>query len=125
MSKPIDQVKQTVSRISEEITGRLSDSPKAVAGALGLAAAAAAGAYAVRRTGSRRTDMTPFHVVSTEDGWQLRNEGADEVVASFGRKRDAIREGRRLAGDQRPSCLVVHNSDGTISRTHTYRPQAT
>lgn len=122
MSTQIDQVKHTVSRITEGLAGRLTESPKAVAaGALGLVAAAA-GAYAIRRNGVE--DSTPFHVVSNGDGWQIRNENSGEVVASYGTKRDAVREGRRLADQQRPSSLVIHKTDGEIARTHTYRTTA-
>lgn len=115
-----NQVKGVVSRISGQVAGTLTDNPKAVAaGAVGLAAAAA-GALAVRRANGKSA-MTAFHVLPDEDGWNLRNETSGEVVESYRRKREAVKEARRVAGSQRPSCLVIHKADGTVARTHTYR----
>ena len=115
-----DQVKGVVSKISGQVTDAVTENPRAVAaGAIGLAAAAA-GAFAVRRVAGK-AEMTAFHVLPQEDGWNLRNETSGEIIEAYGRKRDAVKGGRRVAGNQRPSCLVVHKSDGSVGRTHTYQ----
>ncbi|NNF29325.1 MAG: DUF2188 domain-containing protein [Gemmatimonadetes bacterium] len=117
-----DQVKGVVSKISGQVAEAVTENPKAAAaGAIGLAAAAA-GALAVSRANGK-SEMTAYHVLPDEDGWNLRNESSGETIESYGRKRDAVKEGRRVAGSRRPSCLVVHKSDGTVGRTHTYQTE--
>lgn len=115
MAKKKKGVRKTVS----DVSSKLADHKALAAGAMGVAAA---GLFAVRRARSNGA-VSAFHVLPDGEGWCLREEDANTTLDVFPRKRDAVRAGRELAGEQRPSCLVIHRSDGRVSRTHTYPAQ--
>lgn len=94
-------------------------SKKLVVATLGAAAAAAVAGVAVAklRSGGRSTVL---HVRSGEHGWVLLSGRDDEPLASFATKREAVAAGRAAAHECVPSELVVHRSDGSVQRHHSY-----
>ena len=124
MAKKVDKkVKKKVRKAVANISKQIPGNPRTLAaGAVGIAAAAAGVMAAARRR--QGDDMRAFHVLPQGEGWVVREENKKRAASAHDRKKDAIRAGREIASDRRPSCLVVHKADGTISRTHTYRPQS-
>lgn len=59
-----------------------------------------------------------FHVVPNGTNWQLKHDG--EVLGNYLLKANAIADGRRIAGANQPSELIIHNADGTIAERETY-----
>jgi len=60
------------------------------------------------------------HVVPNPDGgWDVKRGGAERASGHFDRKTDAIDRGREISRNQY-SELIIHNSDGRISRTDSY-----
>ncbi len=55
----------------------------------------------------------PLHVVENNDGWAIKEEGHDDVKATFATQEEAISEAYRMA-DNRHADVVVHRRDGTI-----------
>jgi hypothetical protein len=61
------------------------------------------------------------HVVPSPDGgWDVKRGEAERVSGHFDRKTDAINRGREISRNQN-SELIIHNSDGKISRTDSHR----
>jgi uncharacterized protein involved in high-affinity Fe2+ transport len=57
-----------------------------------------------------------YHVTYNQDEkiWKVKLEGAERASSRAERKQDAIDLARKLAKNQMPSSLVIHNQDGTI-----------
>lgn len=92
---------------------------KRLVATLGAAAAAAVAGVVVAklRSGGRSTVL---HVRPGADGWDLVSGRDDESLASFATKRDAVAAGRAAAHRCVPSELVVHRSDGSVQKHHSY-----
>lgn len=122
MPKRVEKaVRDAVERISDQVPTLVSDNPRAAAaGAVGMVAAAAAGLVVRhrKRTGTEATSN--LHVAPADEGWAIREDGQKSDIEVHARKRDAVRAGRQLAAERRPSSLTVHRADGKVSRTHTY-----
>jgi hypothetical protein len=57
------------------------------------------------------------HVVPSPDGgWDIKRGGVERASGHFDRKTDAIDKGREISRNQNTE-LIIHNSDGKISRT--------
>ena len=82
--------------------------------ALGAAGAVAAAAVGVGVAVARRKGAEPsvYHVRPTEDGWALTADHREQPASTHGTKKDALSAGRRLAGANAPSTLVLHYADG-------------
>lgn len=96
----------------------LEDHAGWVAGAVSVAATAAAGIAAFKTRGG--SERSVLHLMPHEDGWQVTRQGADEPELVCERKRDARKRARSAAHDCEPSQLVIHRTDGTIQTVHTY-----
>ncbi len=63
---------------------------------------------------------TVYHLVSSDGGWAIKQEGQAQPVSTHGTKDEALEAGRILAQQTTPSRLVVHKQDGTIQTSHAY-----
>lgn len=63
-----------------------------------------------------------YHVTySTDDDmWRVAFEDAERASSRHDTKQAAVDAGRKLAQNQMPSQLIVHNQDGTFQREYTY-----
>lgn len=97
---------------------------KALAASAGVAAAAVAAGVAYKLSGrgsaASRNGRSVYHVLPTDEGWQLKGSGAERAVSNHPTKKEALSAGRELAHSKVPSQLVVHKSDGTIQESWTY-----
>ena len=116
-----DAVGDSVERVSDEAR---SHPGRSAAAALGVAIVGAAGITAAYRFFRRPDGDATLHVVPDgEDGWVVRDGGSSVTVGSFGTKREALLAARAAAADAAPSQLVIHRSDGSVSREHRYEPE--
>jgi uncharacterized protein YdaT len=93
---------------------------------LGAAAGAAAAATAVGIAAARLKGREPkvYHVRPRDDRWVVEAEGAKQASSTHDTKRQAVKAGRELAGGKAPSRLVIHRSDDTVQKEHSYEPEA-
>jgi hypothetical protein len=82
-------------------------------------AVAAAGVDAVRRRRQAK-QRTTYHVVPSNDRWEVRGEGAQRASSVHETKRQAVAAARELARGKEPSKLVVHRLDGTVQDSFVY-----
>jgi hypothetical protein len=64
-----------------------------------------------------------YHVRPDEDAWIVLKEGASQASSRHGTKRKAVKEGRRLAGENPPSRLIIHRTDDSVQKEHSYEPE--
>ncbi|GAA2382986.1 hypothetical protein Cme02nite_64660 [Catellatospora methionotrophica] len=64
-------------------------------------------------------ERTVYRVEAAGEQWELR-EG-DKVVASDARKEDLVHRARQTARDNKPSQLMIHDSQGRIEDESTYQ----
>lgn len=71
-------------------------------------------------------DDARYHVLPSDDGWDVRREGAEQAHRHCGTKKAALAAGREVARNQHGS-LVIHLADGRVQREHSYaaRPART
>lgn len=121
----------------------MPDARKIAAATAGVAAAAGLAVVAKRKMNGRRRDgasrqsVAPerasertseqtaertvvYHVKPDGDRWSTQAEGAGRPHRTHDTKKEAVTEARSLAGSNPPARLVIHKSDGTIQRQHTY-----
>jgi poly(hydroxyalkanoate) granule-associated protein len=67
-----------------------------------------------------RAQVAVYSVVAREEGWAIEKRGADRAVSVHATKDEALERARALAGEHRPSELVVHRKDGTVQDTVVY-----
>lgn len=112
-----DAVGDSVERVSDEVRAH----PGRSAAALGAALVGAAGITAAYRYLRRPDGVATLHVVPDgEDGWVIRDGGSDAPVSSFATKREALEAARTAAAEAAPSQLIIHKTDGSVSRKHRY-----
>lgn len=58
--------------------------------------------------------QSTYRVVCDEKGWSLIRDGRAEPLWRAHEKRDAVEYGRRVAGSNRPACLLVYGDDGAV-----------
>lgn len=63
---------------------------------------------------------TVFHLVSADDGWAIKKEGAKTPVSTHSTKKEALDVARTTAQAAQPSRLVIHKQDGTIQESVSY-----
>ena len=110
------------------LTGKIANKvaeldKKQVAAGVGAAAAVALGVAAIRKLRPARGEgdaMSVYHLEPQEEGWKLTLEGALGAEAHFDTKEEGLAAARELAGEQAPSQLVVHRSDGSEQSRHRY-----
>lgn len=113
--KKDEKKKERRTSISKKTAG------KAVAVTAGVAAAATAGYVAYRISSSHDdADTTIIHLRHSEEGWEVRREGAEEPESVYETKDDALEAARGLAHSREPSRLVVHRKDGSVQDVFTY-----
>lgn len=96
--------------------------PKAGRIIAGVAAAAATTGIAAVAAKKLMAPKSVFHVSSDGDGWAVTSEGGGRAVSRHGTKKEAVAAARELAHGESPSRLVIHRSDGSVQRSHDYRP---
>ena len=67
-----------------------------------------------------RAQVAVYSVVAREEGWAIEKRGAERAVSVHATKEEALDRARALAGEHRPSELVVHRKDGTVQDTVVY-----
>ena len=67
-----------------------------------------------------RAQVVVYSVAAREDGWAIEKQGAERAVSVHATKDEALERARALAGEHRPSELVVHRKDGTVQDTLVY-----
>lgn len=97
------------------------DRKKIAGAAAGAAAAATAAGIAAAAFKGRKP--TTYHVRPQGDEWVVQAEGSKQASSTHGTKRQAVKSGRELAGNQAPSRLVIHRVDSTIQKEHSYQPE--
>lgn len=113
LTKKASSAKAAIQKLPTKVTKK-----GVVAGAVGIAAAAAATVAAFKTfSGASRT---VFHVMPHNKGWQITKSGRKGAVQVFDKKRPARDRARTLANENEPSQLVIHREDGTVQAVHTY-----
>ncbi len=97
------------------------DKKKVIGAAAGAAAATAVGIAATKMAGRR---PTVYHVRPDEEKWIVLKEGSKKASSRHDTKRQAVKEGRRLAGENPPSRLIIHRTDDSVQKEHSYTPEA-
>ncbi|WP_226584887.1 DUF2188 domain-containing protein [Halobacillus litoralis] len=59
------------------------------------------------------------HVVSHEDGWAVKAEGAEQPTKIYDNKQDAIDRAKEIAQNKGTSA-VIHTKEGTIQNHYDY-----
>ncbi|QAS51965.1 DUF2188 domain-containing protein [Halobacillus litoralis] len=59
------------------------------------------------------------HVVSHEDGWAVKAEGAEQPTKVYDNKQDAINRAKEIAQNKGTSA-VIHTKEGTIQNQYNY-----
>ncbi len=62
------------------------------------------------------------HVVSHEEGWAVRAEGASQPLAVFKTQSEAWERAKSIARKERSEALL-HGKNGLIRTRNTYRPR--
>lgn len=60
------------------------------------------------------------HVVSHEDGWAVKAEGAEQPTKVFENKQDAIDRAKEIA-ENKGTSVITHKKDGTIQNQFSYQ----
>ncbi|ELK48931.1 DUF2188 domain-containing protein [Halobacillus sp. ACCC02827] len=59
------------------------------------------------------------HVLTHEDGWAVKAEGAEQPTQVFDTKEEAIQRAKEIA-QNKGTRAVIHMKDGTIQTQHDY-----
>lgn len=99
---------------------------KILASTAGAAAAAGLTVAALKKLrgkdGAGGPGTLVYHVKpdGSDAGWRVAVEGQAQPGSHHETKRAAVERARELAHGHAPSRLVIHRTDGTIQRQHTY-----
>jgi len=100
-------------RAADKVTGSLTETAGMMAGDRSLEAEG--------RAMGRSADRTTYTVTARDDGsWEVRTEGASRATSVHDSKKKAVADAKKLAGDRRPSQLLVYKKDGTVQTEQTY-----
>ena len=100
-------------KAADRITGQLTETAGMMSGDENL--------QAEGRTIERSADRTTYTVTSREGGgWSVQVEGASRATSVHDSKDEAVSKAKKLAGDRRPSQLLVYKQDGTVQTEQTY-----
>ncbi len=73
------------------------------------------------RTEARSADRTTYTVTPRDGGgWSVQAAGASRATSVHDAKDEAVSRAKKLAGDRRPSQLLVYKKDGTVQTEQTY-----
>ena len=73
------------------------------------------------RTAARSAGRTTYTVTPRDGGgWSVQAEGASRATSVHDSKDEAVSRAKKLAGDRRPSQLLVYKKDGTVQSEQTY-----
>jgi uncharacterized protein YdaT len=59
------------------------------------------------------------HVVSHEDGWAVKAEGAEQPTKIFDNKQDAVERAKEIAQNKGTSA-IIHTKEGKVQKQHNY-----
>jgi hypothetical protein len=105
--------KNSGERAADKVTGKLTETAGAVTGDKSLEAEG--------RTMGRSPDRTTYMVTARDDGtWEVLTEGASRATSVHDSKEEAVADAKKLAGNRRPSQLLVYKKDGTVQTEQTY-----
>ena len=100
-------------RAGDRITGKLTETAGMMSGDRSLEAEG--------RTVARSAERTTYTVTAREGGsWEVRTEGASRATSVHDSKEEAVSRAKKLAGDRKPSQLLVYKQDGTVQTEQTY-----
>ena len=100
-------------RAADKVSGKLTETAGMMSGDRSLEAEG--------RTVARSADRTTYTVTAREGGsWEVRTEGASRATSVHDSKGEAVSRAKKLAGDRRPSQLLVYKKDGTVQTEQTY-----
>ena len=100
-------------KAGDRVAGRLTETAGMMSGNADLEAEG--------RTEARSADRTTYTVTPREGGrWSVQAEGASRATSVHDSKDEAVSKAKRLAGDRRPSQLLVYKNDGTVQTEQTY-----
>ena len=100
-------------RAADKVSGKLTETAGMMSGDRSLEAEG--------RTVARSADRTTYTVTAREDGsCEVRTEGASRATSVHDSKEEAVSRAKKLAGDRRPSQLLVYKKDGTVQTEQTY-----
>ena len=68
----------------------------------------------------RMADRTVFHVVPNVNGWEVKQEGAQQGEVLVDDKDNALAHARELAKRAPLGQVIVHTRDGQIAEEFTY-----
>lgn len=100
-------------RAADRVTGRLTETAGVMSGNEDL--------QAEGRAVGRSADGTTYTVTPRDGGdWGVQLEGAGRATSVHDSRDEDVSEAKRLAGDRRPSQLLVYKKDGTVQTEQTY-----
>ena len=100
-------------KVGDRVAGRVTETAGMVSGDADLEAEG--------RTTARSADRTTYTVTPREGGgWSVQAEGASRATSVHDSKDEAVSRAKKLAGDRRPSQLLVYKQDGTVQSEQTY-----
>ena len=100
-------------RAADKVAGKLTETAGTVAGDRSLEAEG--------RTMGRSADRTTYTVTARDDGtWEVRTEGASRATSVHDSKEGAVADAKNLAGNRRPSQVLVYKKDGAVQTEQTY-----
>ena len=100
-------------KVGDRVAGRVTETAGMMSGDADLEAEG--------RTTARSADRTTYTVTARAGGsWEVRTEGASRATSVHDSKDEAVSRAKKLAGDRRPSQLLVYKKDGTVQTEQTY-----
>lgn len=119
--KVVKKTKGAVQNLPDKVAAMSKGQKAMVLGAAG-AVAAAATAAGVARARKRRlpANAKTYLLEPTEDGWQIRRDGASRAHSKYEVKADALSAARDLAKRNSPSELVIYSQEGAELDRHAY-----
>ena len=61
-----------------------------------------------------------WHIMPHPQGWQLKRRGGKRATRVTEKKKESIKIGKKIATNNKPSQLVIHDRDGRIRDERTY-----
>ncbi len=100
-------------KVGDRVAGRVKETAGMMSGDANLEAEG--------RTTARSADRTTYTVTPRDGkGWSVQVEGASRATSVNDSKDEAVSRAKKLAGDRRPSQLLVYKKDGTVQSEQTY-----
>ena len=66
------------------------------------------------------TTRKVWHIIPKDNNWAIKKEGADRLSGIHDNKQDAIKEVQKIAKNNTPSQIIVHDKHGVIQTEWTY-----